>query len=228
MSKQIEKAWKSLVAVSNARDTLKSREKDLVQERKSLDTKLDELGAGDTSEHRRVSRQYVVCLRAIEYSRERLKTLADDADRIIRDAIQGKFDFADSIDEDGLVKQPSEDDLFAHDDDGEPKLEDTRPVGRPGLKPRPEEPDPTKGDGVDEHLNASVKELDMPERLIGLCENAGKTKIAHLVADLDRDDGDLSGALNCETKDAKAIAKAVKVYRTAHRKAAMKAEGIES
>lgn len=228
MSKQIEKAWKALVAVSNARDTLKSREKDLVQERKSLDTKLDELGAGDTGEHRRVSRQYVVCLRAIEYSRERLKSLADDADRIIRDAIQGKFEFADSIDEGGLVKQPSENDLFAHDDDGEPKLEDTRPVGRPGLKPKPEAPDPSKGDGVDEHLNASVNELDMNERLKGACVNEGKTKIAHLVAILDAPDGDLGAALNVNERDVKAIAKAVKVYRTAHRKAAMKAEGIEA
>ena len=228
MSKQIEKAWKSLVAVSNARDTLKSREKDLVQERKSLDTKLDELGAGDTGEHRRVSRQYVVCLRAIEYSRERLKSLADDADRIIRDAIQGKFEFADSIDEDGLVKQPSEDDLFAHDDDGEPKLEDARPVGRPGLKPKPEAPDPALADGEDQHLLASVNELDMREDLKGKAIAAGLTKIAHLAKEIDGPEPDLAGKLNVPEKDAKAVIKAVQAYRKAHRKAAMKAEGIES
>ena len=38
----------------------------------------------------------------------------------------------------------------------------------------------------------------------------------------------LGEKVNGSDKDAKAIAKAVKVYRTAHRKAAMKAEGIES
>ena len=93
----------------------------------------------------------------------------------------------------------------------------------------PEDEQP--GDGVDEHLNASVKELDMPERLIGLCENAGITKIAHVVKVLDDSDGDapsLGEKVNGSDKDAKAIAKAVKTFRTAHRKAAMKAEGIES
>lgn len=120
-------------------------------------------------------------------------------------------------------------------DDGQLSLNgdtrDTRPVGRPGLKPKPEAPDPSKGDGVDEHLNASVKELDMPERLIGLCENAGLTKIAHVVKVLDDTDGDaasLGEKVNGSDKDAKAIAKAVKVYRTAHRKAALKAEGIDA
>lgn len=115
-------------------------------------------------------------------------------------------------------------------DDGQLTL-DARPVGRPGLKPKPEEPDPSKGDGVDEHLKASVKELDMPERLIGLCEKAGLTKIGHLVKVLDDNDGDapsLGEAVNGSDKDAKAITKAVKVYRDKHRKAAMKAEGIEA
>ena len=112
-------------------------------------------------------------------------------------------------------------------DDGQMTLAgDTRPVGRPGLKPKPEAPDPSKGDGVDEHLKASVKELDMPERLIGICEKAGKTKVGHLADVLDSKDSDLSEALDCEPKDAKAIAKAVKVYRDQHRKAAMNAEGI--
>ena len=222
MSKQIDRAWKSLVMVSNARDTAKSREKDLVQERKDLDNRLDELGAGDTAEHRRVSRQFVVCIRAIEYERERLKTLADTLDHIIRDAIQGKFDFAESIDEEGLVSRPSESELFSPE-----PVADAKPVGRAGPV-RPEEPDPSKGDGVDEHLNASVNELDMNERLKGVCVNEGKTKIAHLVAIIDAPDGDLGAALNVNEKDVKAIAKAVKAFRTAHRKAAMKAEGIES
>ena len=225
MSKQIDRAWKSLVLVSNARDTAKSREKDLVQERKDLDNRLDELGAGDTAEHQRVSRRFVVCIRAIEYERERLKTLDDTLDHIIRDAIQGKFDFAESIDEEGLVSRPSESELFSPE-----PVEAAKPVGRAGPV-KPEEPDPSKGDGVDEHLNASVKELDMPERLIGLCENAGITKIAHVVKVLDDSDGDapsLGEKVNGSDKDAKAIAKAVKTFRTAHRKAAMKAEGIES
>lgn len=222
MSKQIDRAWKSLVAVSNARDTLKSREKDLVQERKSLDTKLDELGAGDTGEHRRVSRQYVVCLRAIEYSRERLKSLADDADRIIRDAIQGKFEFADSIDEDGLVKQPSEDDLFAHDDDGEPKLEDARPVGRPG-KPRPIAPDPSLADGVDQHLATSINELDMPEKVKGLLINAGLLKVGNLIEIIDADK-DIGAEANLSVKQAEDVKKAVAAFRRKHRKASLEAE----
>jgi len=222
MSKQIDRAWKSLVLVSNARDTAKSREKDLVQERKDLDNRLDELGAGDTAEHQRVSRRFVVCIRAIEYERERLKTLADDVDRIIRDAVQGKFDFADQVDEATLVERPTEQELFSPE-----PVEAAKPVGRPGPA-KPEEPDPSKGDGVDEHLNASVKELDMNERLKGACVNEGKTKIAHLVVILDDQDGDLGAELNVNEKDVKAIAKAVKAFRDKHRKAAMKAEGVVS
>lgn len=219
------KVLKALFAIADARDACKNHEVDLVQERKSLDSKLNELGAGDSAEHRRVSREYVVCIRAIEYERHRLRELADKADQVVKEARQGKFNFA-SIDESEMVKRPTEDELFAAPDPA--PAGDVLPVGRPGLKPKPEEPDPSKGDGVDEHLKASVKELDMPERLIGLCENAGKTKVGHLADILDGKDGDLSEALDCEAKDAKAIAKAVKVYRDKHRKAAMKAEGIEA
>ncbi|MFO0833692.1 MAG: hypothetical protein U0638_01875 [Phycisphaerales bacterium] len=231
MSKQILKAWGVLSSIAAAREQSKTREKDLIQERKGLDGKLNDLGAGNTAEHLRVSREYVVCIRAIEYERNRQKTLADDAERIVRDGNQGKFDFADEVDVTALAARPTEEEMFRapEPDDAQPTLNgDTRPVGRPGLKPKPEEPDPSKGDGVDEHLKASVKELDMPERLIGLCENAGKTKVGHLADILDGKDGDLSEALDCEAKDAKAIAKAVKLYRDKHRKAAMKAEGSEA
>lgn len=229
MSKQILKAWGVLSSIAAAREQSKTREKDLIQERKGLDSKLNDLGAGNTAEHLRVSREYVVCIRAIEYERNRQKTLADDAERIVRDGNQGKFDFADEIDVATLAARPTEEEMFQRsDDDGDPRLEDARPVGRPGLKPKPEAPDPSKGDGVDEHLNASVNELDMNERLKGACVNEGKTKIAHLVKILDDKDGDLGAALNINEKDVKAIAKAVKVFRTAHRKAALKAEGVVS
>lgn len=226
MSKQILKAWGVLSSIASAREQSKTREKDLIQERKGLDGRLNDLGAGNTAEHLRVSREFVVCIRAIEYERNRQKTLADDAERIVRDGNQGKFDFAEEIDVTALAARPTEEEMFAPHEPA--PAGDVLPVGRPGLKPKPEAPDPSKGDGVDEHLKASVKELDMPERLIGLCEKAGKTKVGHLADVLDSKDGDLSEALDCEPKDAKAIAKAVKLYRDKHRKAAMKAEGIEA
>lgn len=233
MSKQILNAWGVLSSIAAAREQSKTREKDYVQERKSLDGKLNDLGAGSSPDHLRVSREYVVCIRAIDYERNRQKTLADDAERIVREGNQGKFDFAEELDISELSTRPTEDEMFrpeAPDDDQMAIGQDTRPVGRPGPV-KPEAPSPEMGDGVDEHLKASVKELDLPERLIGLCEKAGLTKIGHLVKVLDDNDGDapsLGEAVNGSDKDAKAITKAVKVYRDKHRKAAMKAEGIES
>lgn len=233
MSKQILKAWGVLSSIAAAREQSKTREKDYVQERKSLDGKLNDLGAGSSPDHLRVSREYVVCIRAIDYERNRQKTLADDAERIVREGNQGKFDFAEELDISELSARPTEDEMFRPeppDDDQMSIGQDTRPVGRPGPV-KPEAPSPEMGDGVDEHLKASVKELDMPERLIGICEKEGKTKIANLVKLVDDAEGEVPGlvaALDCSEKDAKAIAKAVKLYRDKHRKAAMKAEGIEA
>jgi len=218
-----EKSWRALISVANARAAAKSREAELVATRKDLENQLDELGAGSSADHLRVSRDYVVTLRSIDFERDRIKTLADQLEKIISEAIQGKFEFAEEVDDRALVKKPTEKDLFHREP--EPPT-DTRPVGRPG-KTKPEAPDPSKGDGVDEHLQASVNELDMPEKHKGKLIAAGFTTVGRLVACMEK--GDDHAAAIVEAADvgadmAKQIASAVAKYRKAHRSAARTAE----
>lgn len=112
---------------------------------------------------------------------------------------------------------------LAHDgDDGSDAK--TRPVGRPG-KPKLEAPDPSKGDGVDEHMHAAVAELDCRENIKGRLTAAGLTTVGRVVAVLDDAEQDIRDVLNSGENIAAELKKAVKSYRSKHRKAAREAEG---
>ena len=210
--------------LNEIRTAARSKRADLFQSRDATEEQLHATRHEETKKRENLTRDYGTVVLELKRLNHAIKGIESDVFDTIANGDQGK------LWEDGDVQLSLEDYLaeanVIDDDEG-----DVRPVGRPGSKPKPEAPDPSKGDGVDEHLKASVKELDMPERLIGLCEKAGLTKIVHLVKVLDDNDGDapsLGEAVNGSDKDAKEIAKAVKVYRDKHRKAAMKAEGIES
>lgn len=212
-----EKVWKALVAVAQAREAAKAREAELVLTRRDVEGRLDELGAGETKDHLRVSRDYVVTCRQLEYERNRLKTLADQMEAVIRAGIQGKFDFADSISESEINRRPTEADLFHPAPEPEHKPAETRPVGRPG-KTKPQVPDPSKGDGVDEHLKASVNELDIREDLKGKLIDAGLTTVGHIAAILDKDEH--AHIVEGFSQNANAaVKKAVKAFRKEHRAA---------
>lgn len=107
---------------------------------------------------------------------------------------------------------------------------ETLPVGRVGKpgKPRPEAPDPSKGDGVDEHLNASVQELDCREDLKAKLTAAGLTTVGRVIAAIEDKEKDLRDVINVGENLASAIKKAVKAYRAKHRKAAREVEGVAS
>lgn len=222
-----EKSWAALMSVANARTAAKAREAELVLTRKDLDNRLDQLGAGRTSAHLEVSRDYVVTERSIDFERDRIKTLADQLEKIISEAIQGKFEFAEEVDAGTLMKRPSETDLFHKEPEPEPKPPDARPVGRPG-KPRPGAPDASKGDGVDEHMNASVNELDCREDIKGKLVQAGMTKIGQVIFVIESKDGDLRGEASLTEKQDRDVRAAVKAFRSAHRKAAREVEGAAS
>ena len=181
-----EKSWIVLMSVANARAAAKAREAELVATRKDLENQLDELGAGTTPNHLRVSRDYVVTIRSIDFERDRIKTLADQLEKIISEAIQGKFEFAEEVDAGTLMKRPTEGDLFHKAPEATPA--DTRPVGRPG-KPRPQAPDSSKGDGVDEHMKVSVNELDVRENVAGKLVTAGLTMVGQVIFEVERKDG---------------------------------------
>lgn len=104
-----------------------------------------------------------------------------------------------------------------------------KPVGGPSASEPPKrlrlaQPEPPTG--VDEHLKASVAELDMRDDLKTACVNAGRGHINGLVVIIDGPDelASMQTTLNVTEKDAKAIIRAVKAYRSAHRGAMRQAE----
>lgn len=220
-------AFAALKKVALARAAAKSREIELVATRKHLENELDELGAGSSPNHLRVSREYVVTLRSIDFERDRIKTLADQLEKIVSEAIQGKFDFAAEVDEEELAKRPKEADLFHRDVGPEEKPSDTRPVGRPGPA-KPAAPSPEMGDGVDEHLKTSVNELDLREDIKGKLIKHQFSTVQQLVAQMACEGESEADALMSVVEDsmtlaeAKAVCKAVKSFRAKHRDAMLK------
>lgn len=210
------KTIKALFSISNAREASKSRELELVQTRKDLENQLDALGAGNTSEHLRVSRDYVVTLRSIDFERDRIRSLADKMDSAVKAAIQGKFEFADDLDEREIVRRPKEAELFHAPPPPPEKEHDDRPVGR--SKKQPEAPQPM---GENQHLEASVLELDMRDQLKVKCNDAGFSTIGQLAQIVDGVNAmtTMSEKLNVEVGDATMIIKAVAAFRVKHRKA---------
>jgi len=120
---------------------------------------------------------------------------------------------------------PALDFMYLPPDPPAPKqslLNETRPVGRPGLV-TPDLPDLAKGDGIDEHLNVSVNELDLRESIKGkLIQNGVKT-IGALAMIIDGG-GSIENDVKLGDKDAAAVTAAVGKYRKAHRQAMREAE----
>lgn len=98
-----------------------------------------------------------------------------------------------------------------------------RPVGKPGPA-KPEAPDPSKGDGVDEHLNASVNELDIPPTAADKLIAAGLTTIGRVIAFIDEGSKSIGEEADLGENYVTHIHKAVKKFRTKHRKAMLEAE----
>lgn len=218
-----EATWSTIVNMQKARDVVKANLTEVESELTDARRELDELGAtNETSEEfREAAARKERSLRVREHYKERLKTLADKVDAAVARAANGENELIDVFSPAEFIAKPKASDLYSP-----PKAEptaDPRPVGRPG-RPRPEAPDPSMGDGVDEHLNASVNELDCRENLKGKLIDAGLTTIGRVAAVLDDDKQDLREVLNCGENIASEIKKAVKQYRTKHRRAAHEVE----
>lgn len=220
-----EATWSTIVHMQEARDVVKANLTEVESELTDARRELDELGAKDetSEEFREAAARKERCLRVRELYKERLKTLADKIDAAVARAAKGENELIDVFSASEFISKPKASDLYSPPKD-EP-AEDARPVGRPG-KPKPEAPDPSKGDGVDEHLNASVAELDCRENVKGKLIDAGLTTVGRVVAVLEDDKQDLRDLLNCGENVASEIKKAVKQYRDKHRRAARQVEEV--
>lgn len=218
-----EATWSTIVNMQQARDVVKANLTEVESELTDARRELDELGAKDESsqEFQEAAARKERCLRVRDVYKERLKTLADKMDAAVAKAAKGENELIDVFDRSKFVAKPQPTDLYTPPKPEEPA--ETRPVGRPG-KPKPEAPDPSKGDGVDEHLNASVAELDCRENIKGKLTAAGLTTVGRVVAVLDDDNQDLRDILNCGENIASEVKRAVKQYRDKHRRAARDVE----
>lgn len=215
----------------------KNREKDLQQERKTLKGELAELGAGETAEHKEAGWGYSRVLFQLEYCRDRQKDLANRIDETIKKAHEPGLFGEDDADldtpaDDKNVFQAIAKKLGRGDDEEDPEDPDqqTLPVGGPSATQPPKPLKLTQEEGatgVDEHLKASVNELDMRDDLKTACLKGGRGVISSLVVILDGPGelDNLQRALNVNEKDAKAIIRAVKAYRRDHRSAMREADG---
>mgnify|MGYP006921293161 CR=1 FL=1 len=100
-----------------------------------------------------------------------------------------------------------------------------RGVGKPGKKPAASA-DASRGDGHNEHFKVHVNELDMQERLIGLCVTAGIVHVIDFIELMNECPTvpDICVRTNWDAKDVKAIVAAVEKFRKKHRKAAAEVE----
>lgn len=220
--------------LSEARTAEKSREQNLIKARKSLKEEFGKIGWGESSKHKDLALDYVQTVFEIDHCRARQKDLADKIDETIANAHQG--DLFDNDDLDKLTKAAPIAEVVkavagaaadeADRDQGELQ------VGGPSAKEPPKkprlQPEPAVPEGEDQHLQASVNELDMREDLKGLCIEAGFDTIAKLVHVLDGKDGraELSTKANLSENKTATVAKAVAAYRKEHRSAKREAEHV--
>lgn len=223
------KGMSILQKLAAARQACKSRETDLIKDRKGLELQIEELGTASGEEFRIYAADYYLTQRRIDFERNRQKQLADMMEKTINDSVQGTFQFED-VSERELIAAPTDEELFhkdADDEEGDGSQMKLPGAGKPG-RPKPEAPDPSKGDGVDEHLNSDVKELDIDDaRIVNKLVAAGLTKIGHVANIIDADD-DLEAGASLSGSQAAKVRAAVKKYRKAHRQAARQVEEAAS
>jgi hypothetical protein len=162
-----------------------------------------------------------------------IKWHRNQIDELVEKADEPQLDFMYEPPVEPVKKDPRQMKLGDGLGQGEKKA-DTRPVGRPGPV-KPAAPSPEMGvAGVDEHLQASVNELDIREDLKGLLIKSHMPTVNVVVGWMEKSNGTnpvgteaenlASGCDGIDLKGAKAICKAVKAFRAAHRNAILEKE----
>lgn len=198
------------------RKALESKRKNAFEDRDAAKAEKDELEDHESPEYSHACLKHSDAIDAIENLNHAIKHHNNQIDQLVEQADEPKFEFAYD------VPPPTK------KADGQMKLgEGEKPVkviGKAGPV-KPEKPDPELGDGVDEHLKASVNDLDLSKAVVTKLTAAGFTKVGHITVVLDAKDGDLATAAGLTDPQEREVMKTVKTYRKAHRDAARKAEG---
>lgn len=192
---------------------LESRRSKAFEDRDAAMAEIAELESHESREYTDLCRRHSEAVVAIDTLGKSIKWHSNQVDDLVEQADEPQLDFMYEPPDGPQRKEPGQ--LRLASEKGE-----ERPVGRP----RQEAPAPPAADGVDEHLNASVNELDCRENVKGKLIDAGLTTIRRVAAVIDDEASDIRDVLNCGESIAAEIKKAVRLYRTRHRRAAMSAE----
>lgn len=198
------------------RKALESKRVNAFEDRDAALEEKHEIDDHDSDEYLEACKRHSDAIASIDGLSSSIKWHRNRIDNLVEKADEPQLEFM--YDPPAEAPKPKQLRLAGEDTQGE-----TRPVGRPG-KPKPEAPDPSKGDGVDEHLNASVAELDCRENVKGKLTAAGLTTVGRVVAVLEDGAQDIRDVLNCGENIASEVKKAVKQYRDKHRRAAREVE----
>jgi len=216
------KVCKRLDALHEQRSISKVREKDLVNTRKALRGELLELGPGETDDHKRMALDMWRTVCEIEYQRDRIKVLAEKIDDTIANAHQAKL--FDEDEEKLPPAKPSDKTLFETLLNKQPGDEE-QPSEPKERAETPDEEDPGVAEGENQHLAASVSELNMGKDEVDQCVAAGCTTVGALKRVMDEDPtwGELAKKLGLtgQAKPLNAIGRAVKEFCKTHEKAAL-------
>lgn len=219
-------AWNGICNLQQAREAVRSQlviaEDDLKDARRNL----ADVGKDEKSEEfRDAAALFVKAEAERDYRKSRLVELARDIDAAIVAACKGEGKLFDDLDVTIYTKAPTTEQLYGKaesEDANQQKL----PVGRKPGKTKPEQPDPSKGDGVDEHLNASVNELDVSDSVKRQITGAGFLKIGQVLKVFDTDGSDRE-VFNLSEKGVAALEKSCKAYRKKHNLAIIHVERDE-
>mgnify|MGYP001610783678 CR=1 FL=1 len=161
--------------------------------------------------YREASLRHSDAVELIDDLKTRINWHGAQVDELVEKADQPMLKFA--------YEMPDDDD---DEDDGQMEFgageKPVRPIGKPG-KAKPEAPDPSQGDGVDEHMNAAVAELQLDPAVERLLVNAGLTTVGRVAAVIDDEAQSLAEKIGDSEAVVAKIVKAVYGFRKAHRRA---------
>ena len=227
MSKEFEpfapNVCQKLRNLVSARKRAIAKRDNLFKTRDGLKADLDATSSGEKDKRLRLHAEYGETVLSIESYKRAIARIDGDIDDAVENADDSKLFSDPGVDMGEYLADPVKPD---------PKAS-SKPVGGPSAKEPPKKPAIAKPEpalqisGVDEHLAASVNELDLGEYEKGKLVQAEFNTVGDVAKLLDSpDEPDLQAAFNLSPRQVANVCRAVKKFRTTHREAMRKAEGV--